>query len=422
MNIQCGVAFRGYFRFEATNIHTGKSRVLLDWFPNTVLTVGREQMAQRNDWAGQNAYIHIGTNGALPQPSDPGLLTWFASTNTEQAHSTGVQGSEPFYGWDRVTKRFPSETFGGGENIAEVGVGWGPTNSEVYARTVPVDITGTPTTVSLLEGEVLDVMYELRYYPMLGDTKAIVTIEAFAYDAITRAALVSSPGYQNNQIGQEIKEVSGSNTFYANDGDIGTIEQAPLGASDDLDGTPYSMPYTPFSYSRTIVASCGINGWNVPGGVIRSVVCTTTAGQFQTQFERQSSPTVGFPKATDQSAELRWAISYSAYLFEGTWQRGPDTDTPGVTSQQWNMNIANDILRISWTDALSDSRREELKVPSGTVFHLQNSTGDWIEYEVDGAYTEGADYTEYAVINPAIGASGSAPSSGNVCTIRAVFP
>ena len=420
--MKIGIAVRGYFRFEAFKAN-GERRVLMDWTPNVVLSQGLNRMG-KGSFAGGGSYCHIGTSGVTPQPTDTGLVAWFDSTNDEQAQSDGAQGTEPWYGWDRRTYRFAIGTFPGGTNIAEVGIGWGATNTDVFNRTVPVDLSGVPTTVVPQATEGLDVLYECRYYPMLGDIKNVVSIQGEDYDTITRASRVTS-GFQHNAIGQEIGAVNGSNYFAASTSDLTDVDLGP-NAEDDLAGTAYDLSYIDFSHKRTIVANCGISGWNVPGAVVRTVVCSLTAGQFQTQFDRQSLPGAGFPKATDQSAELRWEINWSAWLLDGTWQRAPDDDVTTPSDGAWNMNTANTVLRISWQGGGANSRRAELQVLSGTVFHLQTNIGpedgDWIEYEVDGAYTEGADYTEYNVINPVLGASGSAPSSGNVCTVRAVYP
>lgn len=406
-------------------VQEGTRRVVLPWFKNTFLDIGRENIPAEVNWL---TWCQVGTNSQVPSPSDTGLYGFLASTNVIQATSSAAQGTEPYYGWLRNTYRFAAGDTAG--NLNEVGIGWGPgpTPSEIVARTLTVDPTGTPTPVVPLPDEVLDVLYELRYYPMLGDVAGTVTLDGLVYDTLTRASTVNlDPQYRSIGFQMGVSTAADSNDFRAYDGELGTVLQTPSATETaNIEGTPYNYTYGPNNYYIDMEAQCGANGWNLAAG-IRSVTFTTRGGRFQTRFGRQGGGDETIPKTSGQTMALTYRLNWAGWIWDGTWQRGPDDDAPTSISQQWETNVAQTILRISWTDANSANRREELKVPDGTIFHMQDqnvaNTDVWVEFTMDVAtsWSEGTDWTEYQVTITDTG-PGGAPPSGTVCTIRAMTP
>lgn len=80
-------------------------RLLLDWFPNVVLTSGRNRMGTAG---GNLVYCQVGTGEANADPDQTALEQHFADTTTVVApkSTTGITFSAPYYGWKRTTYQF----------------------------------------------------------------------------------------------------------------------------------------------------------------------------------------------------------------------------------------------------------------------------------------------------------------------------
>ena len=402
-------------------------RVVCDWFPNVFLNSGRNEIALRGNWAWTGAWCQVGTNNTPPNPSQTGLLGRVAASNSPPNDQTDVSGAEstvPYYGWTRQTYRIPAGPIGN-QNLNEVGIGWsdGTVTDDLVSRVLFVDALGDTTTIVPQVDEILDVTYEMRYYPPLGDVAGTVTLDSLVYDTLTRAANVTSDQYWGGIGGSQVLGTIGSLHFAAYAGAIGTVEQSPSGLSDDLSGTVSNSTYGNNDYYIDTTAFCGIDGWN-PVGEIRCVVCTGNYGRYQTQFTAQigAGPV---PKTAAQSMSLTWRISWAGWLWDGSWIRSADDDVSGPGLQTFNTDTTQTLLRINWTDQDAANRREALKVPDGTTFHVQYDSDPaiWAEFTMDVAtsWAEGASWTEYTVTETATG-PGGAPGTGNICTIRALTP
>ena len=421
MSINVSLGMRGYFKMVAVNSITGKERLLADWFPNKVLTAGRNEIAQRSQWASDGSFCQIGTGSTPPLTTDTALegqVSPGGSTTTEQAHTNGAQASEPYYGWDRFTYRFA--VFGTEYNVSEVGVGWAST-AALFTRSLIVDANGVRVTPTVKDDEFLDVTYELRYYPPLHDVLDTIVLDSITYDVIIRASEVNDPTYWSDSIGEQIDVALGTpSPFDAYDGDIGTIIQSPSGGSDAIDGTPVALAYGNNDLYLDVQASCGINGWLPAGGDIRCVVCSMKGGRYQIQFDSQSVPGSGVPKTVLQTMSLTFRLAWGGVDFNGHWAMEAADNVTTPTSGAWNTNVAQTLLRINWTDSDAIDEMLEIQLENGalvTIVETLDAT-KWISYRLSSVYTEGTDWTEYTVAQEGIGGGG--PTVGQGCTLRGV--
>jgi hypothetical protein len=306
--INLNVGMKGFMRLRLWNKFSGKVRVDTGWFPNKILDSGRNNMVTQSSWL---THCHVGTDSTVPQATDTGLLGFVAQTSTVSETSYGAQASTPYYGWRRKTFRFAVGAGHGGENLSEVGVGWGTAGAVLISRALIVDGGGTPTTVTPLADEILDVTYEFRYYPPLIDVNGTVTLNSVVYDTVTRASEVNSSSAWALRIGESISQYSVvSSDWSAYDGDIGTLIQAPSGTSAACDNADqYNFSYSNNSYELKMGSTCGTTGWNLGSG-IRSLRMKSTAGNYQTQFNAQSDSS-RIPKDSNFTMVMVWKISWS---------------------------------------------------------------------------------------------------------------
>lgn len=418
LTVACGQALTGLQGYMRVQIRRPDGRVRWDsgFFPNRILNNGRNNMATQANWL---TNCHVGTGSTVPTSTDTQLEAFVVQTSTVVSNTDGTQGSAPYYGWRRKTFRFAQGAGHGGQNLSEAGIGWSTTGSVLISRALIIDPqTQQPTTVTPLTDEILDVTYELRYYPYLGDVLNSVTLAGVNYDTITRAASVTGNIWSDN-IGVLAGYYSTSSTYWpAYDGLVGNITQFPSGniAYADDGTNAYNIAYSNNSYERRIGITIGTSGWNLGAG-IRCLALYTEMGAFQTQFSANPGGT-SIPKNTNYTMQMEWVIRWAAINVTSYWNMIAASDSTTPAAGEWNTNLAGTTLRVNWDDNLTNDFQTDLKAETGSVFRIIDDTDDskWVEYTVGGAYTEGVDYTSYPVTQTAI--SNSGPTVGNQCTLR----
>lgn len=304
------VGMEGWYRIRSWRPDNVLHRARIDtgWFKNTILNNGRNNMASQANWL---THCHIGTSSIPPTQGDTTLGGFVVSTSTITEDTNSAQGSAPYFGWRRKTYRFNQGAGHGGQNLSEAGVGWSSTGSVLVSRALIVDPdTQLPTTVTPLEDEILDVTYEMRYYPPLSDVNNSVTLAGTNYDTVTRASLVTNSIW-SAYIGTSIGERSPTaDTWRVYDGVLGTLEQQPNGTWVGHDsGDMVNETYQNNSYQRVIQAPTGPTGWNIAGG-FRSIYIETTAGAYQTQFSSNPGGNT-VPKDATYTLHLEWTLSWT---------------------------------------------------------------------------------------------------------------
>lgn len=299
------VGMKGFLRLRTIDKFSGKCRIDTGWFPNTLLDSGLNIMADRSDWMD---HCQVGTDNTAPNSSDTGLLGHVAGTNDVQIETNGREATAPYFGWKRKTFRFAVGTVAA--NLNEVGVGWANTGSTLISRALILDpILQTPVTITPLADELLDVMYELRYYPPLVDvTSPQVILDGATYDTVTRASEVTDAAWSAN-IGSAMGWATSIN-WDAFDGAIGDILQAPSGNVVNHSGSgPFDSAYSNNSFEIDMNINCASAGWNLGAG-IRCIRIETTAGRYQTSFTNASGGAT-IPKTTDFTMFMQWALGWT---------------------------------------------------------------------------------------------------------------
>jgi hypothetical protein len=298
------VGLKGFFRFRVRR-PDGRVRIDTGWFPNKILDSGKNIMADHSTWMN---YCQVGTDNTAPTALDTGLGGHHAGTSNVTTTTDGREGSAPYFGWKRKTFRFAAGTVAA--NLSEAGVGWGTTGSTLISRALILDpVLQTPTTITPLADELLDVDYELRYYPPLGDvTSPQVTLNGATYDTVSRACRVTDDSWSAD-IGNAMGWANSAD-WDAFDGALGTITTAPSGSSANHSGTdPTNSAYVNNSYEVDVNIAVGTTGWNLGAG-IRCIRISTTAGEYQTSFTNVSGGGT-IPKTTGYTMAMHWTLGWT---------------------------------------------------------------------------------------------------------------
>lgn len=288
----------GWFKFETLKVDAhgrpieASRKVVADWFPNLILDQGLNR--QGTQTVNVNA-CQVGTGNSTPIASQGSLDNRIAGTTTIQSSTETAQSSSPFYRARTIVFRFAAGTATG--TLAEVGVGWSATLAgSLYSRALILTAGGSPTTITVLADEVLDVTYQNRLYYSETDGSYNATITGVGTLTVTaRASRVNATCNWNMGQGGVWRVGTGSGSVY--NGALGPITGIPSGTASSSDGFS-NAAYVNNSYQIAGSIIWGLNVGNLAGGVL-SVVGRfgDSSGQFgEMQYQFSSA----IPKVNTQ--------------------------------------------------------------------------------------------------------------------------
>jgi len=246
------IRLEGRYIMEAVNVETGRRRKLAD-FPNLITTNGA------NLWATSNIFTTccVGSGNTPPALGDTALQSLVGTTTTIVVGTAAAQSSPPYYGTTSVTYRFAAGVATG--NLAEVGVG--VLNNSLFSRALILDSFGSPTTITVLSNEALDVTYQLRQYVPTSDVTGTVTIGAVNYNYTLRAARAT----QSGSWARTGLDRAGTPITQAYSGAIGAVTaSSPSGSAANADSVS-TTPYSTGSFEVDSVATWGLSSANFGG-------------------------------------------------------------------------------------------------------------------------------------------------------------
>lgn len=234
---------RGYFKIEAINSATGRRRVVADWFPNLITNNGFDQYLNSsvgmNSTTGPMAYCRVGSGTATPAVTDSALQSQVASTNTIQSTTLGRASVSPYYAFITRVYRFNPGVATG--NLSEIGVAPAATGN-LFSRALILDGFGSPTTITVLAGEILDVTYQFRLYAPTSDVTGTITLDGVSTTYTIRPIGVLTSSYWN------ISSFGPSYAGALNDATLYTGNIVAMTASGISGAGPASTTYTPQAY------------------------------------------------------------------------------------------------------------------------------------------------------------------------------
>lgn len=305
--IPANIGVAGLYRVQVRR-PDNSVRVDTGWFKNLITNQGLEYLGNTS---GYLTACQVGTGNTAPANTDTGLATYLAGSSTIHSTSQAAQGSAPYYVARTNTYRFAAGVATG--NISEVGIGTAPTGSVLFSRALILDGGGSPTTITVLADEVLDVTYQLRIYPPTTDVTPAVTDSGPAgteHTFTVRAARVTtavdnSSGWGTLSTGRHIGD-SGSVGMTAYNGSIGAVTTVPSGTSDGAASvTPAA--YVGASLERLQTHVFGLDDGNLSGGI--SAISWTHGRGAGGCWQAGISPAI--PKTASETLSITTKVSWS---------------------------------------------------------------------------------------------------------------
>ena len=268
----------GFFKFEAVK-RDGTKRLLADWFPNLILNAGLDRMGTANTLVG----VMVGTDSTAPNSAQTSLGAQLAYTTTAVGSIVYAADTTNNYLSRIRTQRFAEGVAAG--NLTEVGVGWA--SGSCFSRALILDGGGSPTTLTVLSDESLDVTYELRIYPMVDDVEGTVTLNGIDYATVLRTAYLtgtSADFFFSFALSGGMPQTAnmGNNSFgRTGAGALGNIYSAP-GGSGSISASAYApQTYTSGVYEITLRYTWGLlNG----SSSFYNILFRTPIGYFKASF------------------------------------------------------------------------------------------------------------------------------------------
>lgn len=247
-----------------------------EWFDNLITNGGLDRLAQGQ--IGQ--YCRIGTGNTAPANTDTQLVSQSAFTSTIAAGAAYANAGSPTYAATR-TEIYEFALGAVVGNMAEVGIGWTTTGSGLFSRALIVDGGGTPTTITVLITEILQVVYRLTIYQATADVSAVVDISGTSTTIVLRPALIASAWNFSPQRGSISYFTStlfagnayGSYSWVSTSTTLGAITASgPVGGTTGIVGTSGAwLTYTPGNYYRDYSVNWLIGEGNIAGGIATAV-------------------------------------------------------------------------------------------------------------------------------------------------------
>lgn len=258
--------FEGWYRLKVVGPDGVTIRRDTGWFKNIITDVGLNLLGSHSFGDGAGGQCRAGTGNATPAVTDTALQTQIATTTNVTSFVSTAQGSAPYYGALTIVYRFAQGAAAG--NIAEVGVG--QTGGVLFSRALVLDGGGSPTTITVLSDEFLDVTYQIRLKPPTSDFSSSVVISGVTYNYTIRASFVTNSLWWGNAAQLAGGKVDAPGTSVTN-GSIGAITSGPSGTSSNPSGITNSS-YVNNSLVRDFTVDFGLGNGNVSGGVSAMII------------------------------------------------------------------------------------------------------------------------------------------------------
>jgi len=275
----------GCFKIEAVK-SDGTERILADWFPNLILNSGLDRIGAASDWIN---YCQVGTGNSTPSITQTALDNTFASSNSYYSDLSGNSGASPWYTYTRRVYQFTAGTTSG-EDLKEIGIGWGATGDTLFNRALILDVLGNPTAVTVLDDETLKVTYLFKRYINEEDTTGSITVtETYNYTADTyttynwtgRAAYMGDINYWPAIF--YAKSAYSTLQVLTYNGSLSSYMYIPSSPSGTATTTEIISAYVPGSYTTTWRYDWSTAQGNAVGG-ISAMLVKIGGGLYQVGF------------------------------------------------------------------------------------------------------------------------------------------
>lgn len=231
-----------------------------DWIPNLVLDAGLNRIG--SGLGGMFNVCAVGTGTTTPANSQTTLVAQVAF-QSETSSAVVNLGSATYAGQYTAMYVFAQGAVVG--NIGEMGVGWDST-VHLFSRSLIVDGSGTPITITVISLDQLTVYYRLTNIPVITDLSSSVTLSGTPYPYVGRLANATT-FFNASQSFDDWNVPVISGLAYPAACTIGAITSVPSGTSTDLAVSVAAATYTNGNFYCDSTLTVSPTGGNAAGGI-----------------------------------------------------------------------------------------------------------------------------------------------------------
>lgn len=295
------VGMSGEYRFTVLNKDRSVKSVS-PWVKNLITDIGMDRIGSGSSIG---TYCRIGTGTTAPANADTQLVSQSAQTSALAGATSSANAGAPNYeSTFTATYEFALGAVVG--NMAEVGIGWATTGATLFSRALILDGGGSPTTITVLVTEILQVTYRFTLWPVLTDATGTVVISGVSYAYTARASNVGTV-LAANVLGSLLLSAAGAGY----NGAIGATTSVPAGSNAALTASSLTA-YTNGTYYRDYTLSAAIGAVNLAGG-IRCITANGAGTSGGVNFRTQIEFTPPIPKDNTKVLSLTMRQAWSRH-------------------------------------------------------------------------------------------------------------
>ena len=313
------IGLSGHFRLEVREARTGKLKQARE-FDNLITNSGLDCYGLQYN---PIDFCYIGSGMNAPTPEDAQMGQFVGSTNQKLSAVRQAPESPNWVAALTVAYRFNANTIVG--NFSEIGIGYGsnPANGKLWSRALIVDEGGSPSTLTIVENEYLDVYYTLYFHPPLGDASFDFQIGSTTYHVTERLAYAANTRIGGNDGGLYINApyVRETKTNCTALGEI-TGEQNGVNSDKSDGGYPYRpngvlQPYSMGAYKRAAIFHYGLGNCNYENGISGLVWDSGQSFSSDASMFFEVQMVISPPIMKTENNELELTVEYGWGRHEG---------------------------------------------------------------------------------------------------------
>jgi hypothetical protein len=193
MTIGSSMGIEGHYQFAVVKPDGTTVKPFGDrWHKNIITDAALRHLIGTDPWGAAGIQVCcIGTGNTPPTVNDNALVAQVATKDGSTTSSTYRNPSPPYEYRSTQTWEFSART-GSNVTLAEVGVR--AISGDFFSRALIVDVGGSPTTLTLLVGEILVVTYSWSMTPSIADETGTFVINGTTHTWLVRHSQVASVG------------------------------------------------------------------------------------------------------------------------------------------------------------------------------------------------------------------------------------
>lgn len=302
------IGLKGRYQLVVSSEARG-SRVVAE-FDNIILNQGLDRIAT----GGCASHCHIGTGTTTPSASQTGLVSFSAATSdliTIADIQSYVPGATPY------TELIRNYRFAMGVAVgtfAEVGIAWASSGSNLFSRALILDGGGSPTTITILSDETLDVKYIFRLYSPTTDVTGSVVIGGTTFNYTIRASEIDSASngwspatFLDQGIGPGLS--AAAIKIFPASSTLGSTTGAPSGTFE-TNTTRTADTYTNGTYTRAIEGIWDLTK-NPSGGVKTALFAFSSSSGAAAGCSMQMGFDAAIPKDNTKTLKLKASVTWA---------------------------------------------------------------------------------------------------------------